>query len=126
MDNKEVSPYISEADQPIIKKMTEMITDACFLKKDSLFFANSSFSGITLIFSKAPAFSISLIVVFPITVSFNAPKFTLASETPSRCLTFVSNFFAQPAQVNPDTRNTVLLSCFVNSLSTEPDLPYDL
>ncbi len=82
---------------------------ACFWKKGSFFSSKRSFSGITFIFSKAPAFSNSSIVVSPYTVTLEAPKFTIASETPSRCFTFFSNFVAQPAQENPWTRYTAFL-----------------
>src|SRR5690606_13863331 len=70
--------------------------------------ARGSFSGNTLSPSNAPACSSSSMLAFPYTVIFEAPKFTLASRTPGRALTFCSNFAAQFAQENPCTRYTVL------------------
>jgi hypothetical protein len=86
------------------RKANDAMTMECFFRNGSFFSSNRCFSGMTFIFSKAPAFSIASMVVSPYTVSFEAPKFTLALKTPSRCFTFFSNFVAQPAQVNPCTR----------------------
>jgi hypothetical protein len=98
------SPFIFTKTHPRIRKTKDAITVACFIIKGTFFSTNLSFSGMIFKPSKAPAFSSSSMVASPCTVSFEAPKFTTASETPSRCFTFFSNFVAQPAQVNPCTR----------------------
>lgn len=100
------SPLNCPEIQPISKKTNDVMTVACFFKNGSFFSSNRSFSGITLRFSKAPAFSSCSMDAFPYNTSLEAPKLTLASETPSRCFTFFSNVVAQPDQLNPCMRYT--------------------
>jgi hypothetical protein len=57
------SPYVCAENHPISKKRTDTITVECFCTKGTFFSSTFCFSGTTFIFSKAPAFSISSIVV---------------------------------------------------------------
>lgn len=59
------SPFSSAEIHPISKKTSEAITVECFWKNGSFFSSTFCFSGKTFMFSKAPAFSISLMVVAP-------------------------------------------------------------
>jgi len=77
-----VKPGQKLAMDGIVMKGTSTINRGCFT-----FLA---FSSLILIFSKAPAFSISSIVASPSTVILAAPKFTLQSTTPSIAFTLYS------------------------------------
>jgi hypothetical protein len=59
------SPFNCPENQPISKKTNEAITMECFFKKGSFTSSKRCFSGMTFIFSKAPAFSMFSIVVLP-------------------------------------------------------------
>jgi hypothetical protein len=65
MAKKLSSPFKCPAYQPISNNTNDAMTVEYFFKKGSFFSSNRCLSGMTLIFSKAPAFSNSAMVVSP-------------------------------------------------------------